>query len=127
MLYRLYNYSNTGAPDPTINPAFLPQLQSLCPQNGDGSKRIALDTGSVGKFDTSFFTNLRNGRGILESDKKLWTDASTKTYVQRYLGLRGLLGLAFDVEFGKAMVKMSNIELKTGTNGEIRKVCSKIN
>ncbi|KAI8027703.1 Cationic peroxidase 2 [Camellia lanceoleosa] len=125
--YRLYNYSNTGAPDPAIDPAFLPQLQSLCPQNGDGSKRIALDTGSVGKFDTSFFTNLRNGRGILESDQKLWTDASTKTYVQRYLGFRGLLGLVFDVEFGKAMVKMSNIELKTGTNGEIRKVCSKIN
>ncbi|CAN4108003.1 unnamed protein product [Withania somnifera] len=125
--YRLYNFTSTGGPDPTIDPTFLPQLRALCPQNGDGSKRVALDTGSVNNFDTSYFSNLRSGRGILESDQKLWSDASTKVFVQRYLGVRGLLGLRFGVEFGRSMVKMSNIEVKTGTNGEIRKVCSAIN
>ncbi|KAA8545596.1 hypothetical protein F0562_020380 [Nyssa sinensis] len=123
--YRLYNYNSTGAADPSIDPAFLPQLQALCPQDGDGTKRVGLDNGSANKFDASFFTNLRNGRGILESDQKLWTDASTKPFVQRYVG--GLLGSSFNSEFGKAMVKMSNVEVKTGTNGEIRKVCSAIN
>ncbi|MFQ6630111.1 hypothetical protein Gotur_023716, partial [Gossypium turneri] len=48
--YRLYNFTN-GGPDPTINPAFVPQLQALCPQNGDGSRRIDLDTGSGNRFD----------------------------------------------------------------------------
>ncbi|XP_039068678.1 cationic peroxidase 2-like isoform X1 [Hibiscus syriacus] len=56
--YRLYNFTN-GGPDPTINPAFVPQLQALCPQNGDGSRRIDLDTGSGNRFGTSFFANLR--------------------------------------------------------------------
>lgn len=89
---------------------------------------MALDTGSVGSFDVSFFTNLGNGRGVLESDQKLWTDASTKTYVQRYSGvIGGLLGLKFNVEFGRAMVKMGNIGVKTGTDGEIRKRCSAFN
>ncbi|CAN4110590.1 unnamed protein product [Withania somnifera] len=125
--YRLFNFTSTGGPDPTIDPSFLPQLRALCPQNGDGSKRVALDTGSVNNFDTSYFSNLRSGRGILESDQKLWTDASTKVFVQRFLGVRGLLGLTFGVEFGRSMVKMSNIEVKTGTTGEIRKVCSAIN
>ena len=127
--YRLYNFTTTGnGADPTINPTFLPQLRALCPQNGDGTRRVELDTGfPSNRFDTSFFTNLRNGRGILESDQKLWTDASTRTFVQRFMGIRGLLGLTFNVEFGKSMVKMSNIGVKTGTEGEIRKVCSVIN
>ncbi|KAG2396267.1 Cationic peroxidase [Vigna angularis] len=87
-----------------------------------------LDTGSQTAFDLSYYNNLRRGRGILQSDQALWNDASTQKIVQGYLGLiRGLLGLKFNVEFGKSMVKMGNIELKTGTDGEIRKICSAIN
>ncbi|KAF2287647.1 hypothetical protein GH714_002107 [Hevea brasiliensis] len=110
-----------------LNTQDLVTLVGTLPQNGDASKRIALDTGSSNTFDGSFFTNLRNGRGILESDQKLWTDTTTRTFVQRFLGIRGLLGLTFNVEFGRSMVKMSNIGVKTGANGEIRKVCSAIN
>jgi peroxidase len=58
---------------------------------------------------------------VLESDQKLWIDASTKTFVQRFSGL------SFGVEFGKSMVKMSNIGVKSGADGEIRKLCSAIN
>ena len=86
-----------------------------------------MDTGSAAGFDTTFFTNLRNGREILESDQKLWTDASTKSFVQRFLGVRGLQALNFNVEFGRSMVKMSNIGLKSATNGEIHCVCSAVN
>ncbi|KAF2295024.1 hypothetical protein GH714_030562 [Hevea brasiliensis] len=93
--------------------------------NGDGTKRVAFDTGSENRFDASFFANLRNGRGILESDQKLWTDASTRAIVQRFLGITGLA--AFNVEFGRSMVKMSNTGVKTGTDGEIRKICSAVN
>lgn len=125
--YRLYNFNGTNQPDPDINPSFLPQLRALCPNGGDQSTRVALDTGSVTRFDSSFFTNLRNGRGVLESDAKLWSDPTTQPIVQRFLGIRGLLGLTFNVEFGRSMVKMGNIELKTGSQGEIRRVCNAIN
>ncbi|KAD6795411.1 hypothetical protein E3N88_06307 [Mikania micrantha] len=101
--YRLYNFNNTNGPDPDINPAFLPQLRALCPNGGSGSTRVGLDTGSVNRFDNSFFANLRNGRGVLESDAKLWSDPTTQRFVQRFLGFRGLLGLRFDVEFGRSM------------------------
>lgn len=124
---RLYNFNSTGSPDPTIDPTFLPTLQSLCPQNGDASRRVGLDNGSENQFDSSFFANLRDGRGVLETDQKLWSDESTRPTVQSYLGIRGLAGLSFSVEFGRAMVKMGNIEVMTGTNGEIRSVCSAIN
>ncbi|WRX34517.1 hem peroxidase - like 10 [Theobroma cacao] len=126
--YRLYNFTTTGSADPTINQSFLAQLQTLCPKNGDGSKRVALDIDSQTKFDVSFFKNVRDGKGVLESDQRLWGDAATRSIVDNYAGnIRGLLGLRFDFEFRKAMIKMSSIEVKTGSEGEIRKICSKIN
>lgn len=126
--YRLYNFTTTGNADPTISPSFLGQLQALCPKNGDGSKRVALDTDSQTKFDASFFKNVRDGNGVLESDQRLWDDASTRNFVQNYAGnIRGLLGFRFNLEFTKAMIKMSSIEVKTGSDGEIRQLCSKLN
>lgn len=126
--YRLYNFTSTGNADPTINSANLPQLQSICPVDGDGSKAVPLDKGSETTFDASIFKNIRDGNGVLESDQRLWSDESTKMYVQRYAGsIRGLLGFRFDVAFAKAMQKMSNIGVKTGTQGEVRKVCSAFN
>ncbi|XP_016462050.1 peroxidase 25-like [Nicotiana tabacum] len=126
--YRLYNFTTTGNADPSINVAFLAQLQTLCPKGGDGLKKVALDKDSQLKFDVSFFKNVRDGNGILESDQRLLGDPSTRRVVENYAGnVRGLLGLRFNFNFPKAMIKMSSIEIKSGTQGEIRKVCSKFN
>ncbi|XP_068643531.1 peroxidase 25 [Aristolochia californica] len=126
--YRLYNFTATGNADPSIGPSFLSQLQGLCPRNGDGSKRVALDKDSQNKFDVSFFKNVRDGNGVLESDQRLWGDSATRSIVQKYAGsIRGLLGFRFDFEFPKSMIKLSSIDVKTGTQGEIRNVCSKFN
>ncbi|KAI9125748.1 hypothetical protein K1719_003166 [Acacia pycnantha] len=126
--YRLYNFTATGNSDPTINQSFLGQLQALCPKNGDGLRKVALDSGSADNFDVSFFKNVRDGNGVLESDQRLWRDSASRSEVQKYAGtVRGLFGLRFDFEFPKAMIKMSSIEVKTGSQGEIRKVCSKFN
>ncbi|XP_060169254.1 peroxidase N1-like [Lycium barbarum] len=124
---RLYNFNDTGRPDPSIDASFLPQLQAQCPEDGDGSKRVALDDGSEKRFDNSFFKNLKDKRGIMLSDQLLWTDNTTNNLVRRFLGIRGLLGLTFSVEFGKSMVKMSNIGVKSDSDGEIRKHCSAFN
>lgn len=122
--YRLYNFNNTNGPDPDINQKFLPQLRALCPNGGDPLRRVGLDTGSVNSFGNSFYGNLRNGRGVLESDAKLWSDRRTQRFVQGFLGGKGS---RFNAEFGRAMVKMGNIEVKTGRQGEIRRICTAIN
>ncbi|CAI9287081.1 unnamed protein product [Lactuca saligna] len=125
--YRLYNFNNTNGPDPDINQAFLPQLRALCPNGGDAFRRVAMDTGSVNSFGNSFYENLRNGRGVIESDAKLWSDRRTRRFVQGFLGVRGQSGSRFNAEFGRAMVKMGNIEVKTGRQGQIRRVCTATN
>ncbi|KAK1359270.1 Peroxidase [Heracleum sosnowskyi] len=125
--YRLYNYTSSGGADPSIDPVFLKTLRALCPFNGDGWRHIPLDYGSEFKFDHSFFTNVKQARGVLESDQRLWEDSSTQDIVQQYIGARGMHGFALNVQFGRAMYKMTNIGLKTEDEGEIRKVCTKIN
>ncbi|KAI3976679.1 hypothetical protein MKX01_008537 [Papaver californicum] len=126
--YRLYNVNSTTGADPLIDPLFLGTLRDLCPAGGDATKRIAFDTDSEDRFDSNFFNNLRNGRGVLESDQKLWTDSATQHVVRRFSGpFRGLSRLLFNVEFSQSMGKMSNVGVKTGLEGEIRTVCSRIN
>lgn len=127
-LHRLYNYSSTNAPDPHIDQTFLPHLQTLCPQrHGDSTVRVDLDTGSVNKFDTSYYENLRSGRGVLESDSKLWSHASTQQLVQQFISVGRPDQLTFFKKFARAMVKLSQVEVKTGNEGEIRRVCNRIN
>ncbi|KAK1264435.1 Peroxidase 25 [Acorus gramineus] len=126
--YRLYNFTATSNPDPSIDQAFLVQLQSMCPAKGDPSRRVALDPGSPTRFDVGFFKNVRDGKGVLESDQRLWGDPVTQKTVHAYAGtFRGLLGLRFDFEFAKAMVKLGGVGVKTGAQGEIRRVCSSFN
>lgn len=125
--YRLYNYTSSGGADPSIDTSFLPTLRAMCPFNGDGWKHIPLDYGSGDTFDHHFFANLQSSRGILESDQRLWADASTKDVIEQYIGIKGLAGLTLNFQFGRAMLKMTNIGVKTGNVGEIRKNCSRIN
>ncbi|MQL73481.1 hypothetical protein Taro_005824 [Colocasia esculenta] len=126
--YRLYNFTATGNADPTINQDFLEQLQTQCPQDGNPSQRVPLDKDTPAKFDVNFFKNIRDGRGVLESDQRLWGHEATRAVVKKYSGtLRGVLGLRFGYEFQKSMVKLSGLGVKTGNDGEIRKVCSSIN
>ncbi|CAN1216836.1 Peroxidase 25 [Linum perenne] len=121
-------FTTTGNADPTINQSFLTQLRALCPKGGDGLKKIALDKDTPTKFDSGFFKNVKGGNGVLESDQRLTDDANTRRIVENYAGtIRGLLGFRFDFEFSKAMIKMGSIEVKTGSVGEVRKVCSSFN
>ncbi|KAL1225689.1 Peroxidase 71 [Cardamine amara subsp. amara] len=115
---RLVNNTDTN-----VDQTFLAQLQTQCPQNGDGSVRVDLDTGSGTTFDNSYFNNLSRGRGVLESDHVLWTDPATRPIVQQLMSATG----NFNAEFARSMVRMSNIGVVTGTNGEIRRVCSAVN
>uniref|UniRef100_A0A1D1XSX3 Peroxidase 25 n=1 Tax=Anthurium amnicola TaxID=1678845 RepID=A0A1D1XSX3_9ARAE len=107
----------------------LVQLRSRCPEGGDSqSQRVALDEDTPGVFDVSFFKKVREGRGVLESDQRLWGDDSTRDLVNRYASsLRGLLGRRFRYDFPRSMLKLSSLGVKTGDDGEIRSVCSTVN
>eukprot|EP01018_Ginkgo_biloba_P004299 Gb_06667 [translate_table: standard] len=117
--YRLYNYKASGMSDPTINPNSLRQLQIICPQNGNGNTRVALDKGSKNSWDTNYFQNVIAGNAVLESDQGLASDASTQSLVNTFANSIN----SFDSAFTQSMVKLSNIGVKTPSQGEIRRMC----
>ncbi|XP_057735169.1 peroxidase A2-like [Arachis stenosperma] len=122
---RLYNFSGTGNPDPTLNATYLTTLQQSCPQNGNGSTLNNLDPSSPNTFDKNYFTNLLNNRGLLQTDQELFSTngSSTISIVRNFANNKN----AFFQAFAQAMIKMGNISPLTGTQGEIRADCKKVN
>lgn len=122
---RLYDFAGAGDADPSMNPGYLRELRSICPQGGDVNARVALDRGSEFQFDNEFLENVREGNGALQSDASMYQDSSTRGYIDSYFGLLGgLLGPSFESDFADAIVKMGQVDVKTGSNGKIRSVCS---
>ncbi|KAL5832210.1 hypothetical protein ACOSQ4_017564 [Xanthoceras sorbifolium] len=122
---RLYNFDGNGNPDPTIDATYLQTLRQNCPQNSGNSTRSDLDPTTPNGFDSNYFTNLQNNRGLLQSDQELFSTsgADTVAIVNRFAGSQTQF---FDT-FGDSMIKMGNIRTLTGTNGEIRTNCRRIN
>lgn len=122
---RLYNFSGTGQPDPTINTSYLKTLQNKCPQTGNGLGLANLDPVTNYTFDNQYFTNLQNHMGLLSSDQELFstTNASSIDIVNTYSKDQA----TFFENFVKSMIKMGNIKPLTGKKGEVRLNCRKVN
>lgn len=122
---RLYNFSGTGNPDPTLNTTYLNTLRQICPQNGSGFPVTNLDPTTPDTFDNNYFSNLQNNQGLLQSDQELFSTsgASTISIVNLFSSNQS----AFFASFVQSMINMGNISPLTGTNGEIRSNCRQVN
>ncbi|KAI3410816.1 uncharacterized protein J3R85_018418 [Psidium guajava] len=115
---RIYNDSN-------IDSSFRKTRQGKCPRAaGSGDNNLApLDLQSPTAFDNAYFKNLISSKGLLHSDQQLFSGGSTDSLVKTYSSNPK----TFNSDFVSAMIKMGDIKPLTGSNGEIRKVCSKVN
>ncbi|XP_040995050.1 peroxidase A2-like [Juglans microcarpa x Juglans regia] len=122
---RLYNFSNTGNPDPTLNTTYLGTLQGICPQNGTETGLANLDLTTADTFDNNYFSNLQVGNGLLQTDQELFSTpgADTIPIVNNFSSDKD----AFFASFGESMIKMGNIGVLTGSQGEIRLNCALVN
>ncbi|KAM7266632.1 hypothetical protein ACFE04_004529 [Oxalis oulophora] len=121
---RLYNFRDSGRPDPSM-PLFLANfLRSRCPRNSTRDSFVNLDQNPISSFslDNSYYRNLLQGGGILEIDQKLALNPSTRRIVRELANT-----LDFPRQFGNAMIKMGAIEVLTGNQGEIRRSCHSTN
>uniref|UniRef100_A0A1D1Y451 Peroxidase n=1 Tax=Anthurium amnicola TaxID=1678845 RepID=A0A1D1Y451_9ARAE len=115
---RIYN-------ETSIDSSFARARQSTCPRaSGNGDNRLApLDRQTPNAFDNAYFKELVSRRGLLHSDQQLFSGGSTDSLVRSYSGGSG----AFSSDFAAAMVKMGDISPLTGSRGEIRKKCRRVN
>ncbi|OIV98550.1 hypothetical protein TanjilG_12136 [Lupinus angustifolius] len=93
------------------------QVENLCP----GVVSCA-DILSVAARD-SVVANLQSQKGLLHSDQELFNGGSTDSQVNAY----STDSSSFATDFANAMVKMGNLGPLTGSVGQIRTNCRKIN
>ncbi|CAN1183017.1 Peroxidase 17 [Linum perenne] len=118
--FRLYNQSGSGKPDPAIEPWYRQKLMELCPQGGDESVTVGLDSTPL-VFDNAYFQDLVGGRGFLNSDQTLFTHPVTRKYVEEFSRDQD----AFFDAFAEGMIKMG--DLQSGLPGEVRTNCRVVN
>ncbi|KAJ9152938.1 hypothetical protein P3X46_026442 [Hevea brasiliensis] len=121
---RLFNFKGSGKPDPRLDSSSLTNLQSMCPNKDASNTNLApLDSPSPYTFDNSYYTSLVSNSGLLESDQALMGDSTAAALVNSYTYMAYL----FNSDFAASMVKMGNVGVLTGKNGQIRKKCGSVN
>ncbi|KAL0009222.1 hypothetical protein SO802_010724 [Lithocarpus litseifolius] len=123
MLKRLSNFKGTGQPDPTIAPDFLTEMRMRCQDsNGTTSRPSSSSMASLEmSFDTHYYQSLLNGRGLLFAAQQLMANEKTTRLIRAY-ALDD--GSTFRMDFAQAMMKMSGLNLLTGSQGQVRRNCS---
>lgn len=121
---RLYNQAGNGKADFTLDKYYAAELRTRCPRSGGDQNLFFLDFDTPKKFDNSYFKNLVAYKGLLNSDEVLFTkNQESAELVKEYAENNDL----FFEQFAKSMIKMGNISPLTGSRGEIRYNCRKIN
>lgn len=120
---RIYNFSPRRAVDPSLNSSYAAQLQQMCPRIVDPTIAINMDPTTPRQFDNVYYKNLQSGEGLFSSDQVLFTDLRSQSTVNTF----AQSSAAFNTAFGNAMIKLGRVGVKTGTQGEIRRDCSRFN
>ncbi|WOL19770.1 peroxidase 5-like [Canna indica] len=80
-------------------------------------------TGSKDRFDNSYYQSLLKHKGFFTSDQTLLATLATSKKVQKFASN----AVVFKSMFAPSMIKMGNIGVHTGSNGEIRANCRMAN
>ncbi|KAL6843989.1 hypothetical protein ACP4OV_025662 [Aristida adscensionis] len=125
---RLYNFSGTLTPDPSLDRRYLPRLRSRC-SPGDASTLVEMDPGSFRTFDAGYYRHLARGRALFVSDQTLMRDAFARDYVRRQAAAADAGGdpAEFFADFAASMVKLGAVQVLTGAQGEVRRHCAFVN
>ncbi|CAN6207876.1 unnamed protein product [Urochloa humidicola] len=122
---RLYNFSNAYNADPSLDSEYPDGLRTRCKSRDDKAMISEMDPGSYKTFDTTYYRHVAKRRGLFQSDAAVLTDATTREYVQRIA--TGKFDDVFFKDFGESTIKMGNVGVLTGSEGEIRKKCYIVN
>ncbi|URE37420.1 peroxidase [Musa troglodytarum] len=112
---RLYNT------DETLDWKYAAALRKQCPPGSNNT--VSMDPKSPQRFDNHYYRSVLRKRGLFASDQTLLSTQGTTTQVKRLASNYK----RFERKFAAAIVKMGQIGILTGSEGEVRANCRKIN
>ncbi|KAK9017920.1 hypothetical protein V6N11_000916 [Hibiscus sabdariffa] len=123
---RLYSFNATHPQDPSLDPNYAAFLKTRCPPPPpagaveDVTTTVLLDVVTPYRLDNKYYSELRHRRGLLTSDQTLMDSASTSRMVLH----NKRNGAGWSRKFARAMVHMGSLDVLTGHQGEIRRICT---
>ncbi|XP_027358702.1 peroxidase 12-like [Abrus precatorius] len=108
--------------DPSMDMTLAKILKTTCPSTYTRNA-VNLDIRTPTVFDNKYYINLMNRQGLFTSDQDLFTDKRTKGLVNAF----ALNQTLFFEKFVDAVIRMSQLDVLTGNQGEIRAKCNVIN
>ncbi|XP_075492056.1 peroxidase 47-like [Primulina tabacum] len=117
---RLSNFDSTHDPDPSLDTKFARALAKTCSAGGNAEQ--TLDS-TRNTFDNDYFKALQRKTGVLFSDQTLFVSERTRAIVNGYAMNQAM----FFFDFLRAVIKMGLLDVKEGSEGEVRHNCRKIN
>jgi peroxidase len=106
----------------TLDASLASRLSATCGgANGDSATAPFDRTSNM--FDGVYFRELQARRGLMTSDQTLFESPETKGIVNMFAGNQGNFFYAFQ----QGMLKMGQLDLMEGVQGEIRKTCRVVN
>lgn len=149
IMSRINNFKGTGQPDPTIPPEFVTEMRLNCDDDSNQAtsnaaaaaspfvsrglrekftsqgmsyyQQLSSSFSTGAGFDSHYYQSLLRGRGLLFADQQLMANKRTARVVTAYASDGGS---AFRMDFARAMMKMSVLNVLTGSQGEVRFDCS---
>ncbi|GMN46887.1 hypothetical protein TIFTF001_016068 [Ficus carica] len=116
---RLYNFSNTGRPDPTMNPRLARSLGQYCKSNP--ANPINLDQGTPSIVDNSYYKQVLYWQnGILKVDQDIAFNEASRSIVGE---VARDTYQEFNVNFGEAMVNLQRVGVLPYQEGQVRQSC----
>lgn len=120
---RIYKFNSQNRIDPTLNLGYAMQLRQMCPLRVDPRIAIDMDPTTSRTFDNVYFKNLQQGKGLFTSDQILFTDPRSRDTVNQFASNNG----AFQQAFIAAITNLGRVGVLTGSRGEIRQDCTRVN
>lgn len=94
-----------------------------CPSGASATMTVNNDPVTASLFDNQYYRNLLAGMGLFQSDSVLVSDSRTKGKVEEFSESQE----TFLARWAESFVKLTNIGVKTGNEGEIRVSCMSVN
>lgn len=126
--YRL-NLSSNDPINPSMEPSYAAYMKKQCePPNlktYEEREKIVVEFDPLSSFrlDNVYYRDLLRGRGLLQSDQALASDPQTSELVNHF----AFNPITWTWKFVNAMIRLGDVNVLTGNEGQIRKSCRATN